>query len=409
MRQVHIAAIFDQPIYAGGGHQQALNAALQVMRLRKYPWIKLSFYTNDKKSLPILRQHGIEVSYLGINILDAAIAYLRRHISEKHIYRIIHHILGPTKLESRLLSEGITLAYFLSPSSWAFDLDSLNYITTVWDLCHLDHPEFPEVRIHRQFEHRQKILNSILPKASAIIVDSESLAYKVRASFLVDPQRIHIVPFQPAQCVQTFHKLRTPGSTTFTSLENLSLHCPYVFYPAQFWPHKNHVYILDGLLILEQSHNLEVGAIFTGSDKGNMTYIKNYAKKLGIADRVLFPGFVDEKFIVPLYMNSICLVMPTFFGPTNLPPLEAFALGVPVIYPDLPGLRDQVADASLLVDLTDPSSLSTALNNLLTHTHIRENLVSKGYNRLEELLDPDLPRSLTKYLLLFSRKMNAFQ
>ena len=30
--------------------------------------------------------------------------------------------------------------------------------------------------------------------------------------------------------------------------------------------------------------------------------------------------------------------MPTF-GPTNIPPLEAFELGTPVLYPDLKGLR----------------------------------------------------------------------
>ena len=50
--------------------------------------------------------------------------------------------------------------------------------------------------------------------------------------------------------------------------------------------------------------------------------------------------------------------MPTYFGPTNIPPLEAFALGVPVLYSDLPGLKDQVGDSALLLDLNNPESMA---------------------------------------------------
>ena len=55
-------------------------------------------------------------------------------------------------------------------------------------------------------------------------------------------------------------------------------------------------------------------------------------------------------------------MMPTYFGPTNLPPLEAFAHSVPVLYPDKPGLRDvevkrarmQSGDVvATLVEITD--------------------------------------------------------
>jgi glycosyltransferase involved in cell wall biosynthesis len=54
--------------------------------------------------------------------------------------------------------------------------------------------------------------------------------------------------------------------------------------------------------------------------------------------------------------------MPTYFGPTNLPPYEAFLNNCPVLYSDLPGLRDQVKDSALLMNLKDPESLA---NNLI--------------------------------------------
>ena len=65
--------------------------------------------------------------------------------------------------------------------------------------------------------------------------------------------------------------------------------------------------------------------------------------------------------------------MPTFYGPTNIPPLEAFKLGTPVIYPDLDGLRDQLEGAGLLVDLHDPETLSKCLLELIRKKNFREN------------------------------------
>ena len=52
------------------------------------------------------------------------------------------------------------------------------------------------------------------------------------------------------------------------------------------------------------------------------------------------------------------MVMPSYFGPTNMPPLEAFAMKTPVVVSDLPGIRDQVGEAALLVEPENPKALS---------------------------------------------------
>ena len=72
---------------------------------------------------------------------------------------------------------------------------------------------------------------------------------------------------------------------------------------------------------------------------------------MNLENKVRFAGFVDDEELPFLYSQSIALVMPTYFGPTNIPPLEAFKINVPVLYSDLPGLRDQVGKAAMLIDL----------------------------------------------------------
>jgi glycosyltransferase involved in cell wall biosynthesis len=70
--------------------------------------------------------------------------------------------------------------------------------------------------------------------------------------------------------------------------------------------------------------------------------------------------------------------MPTYSGPTNLPPLEAVTLGCPVIYSDLPEFREQMGEAALYCDLTDVSSLANHLATLIQDSSVLKELKIKG-------------------------------
>ena len=42
-----------------------------------------------------------------------------------------------------------------------------------------------------------------------------------------------------------------------------------IFYPAQFWAHKNHKYIIDAAEILKNENNTKFLFVFCGGNKGN--------------------------------------------------------------------------------------------------------------------------------------------
>jgi hypothetical protein len=96
-------------------------------------------------------------------------------------------------IEKTLVKHKIDLAYAVSPSSWPRDLEEINYITTVWDLSHRDDPEFPEVRRVRQLEARDKNYWTLLPRATAILVDSELGKKNVVHRFGIDEERVHLM------------------------------------------------------------------------------------------------------------------------------------------------------------------------------------------------------------------------
>lgn len=385
MKKIQLAVIFDQQLHAGGGYQQAINATLVAKSLAD-DMISVLVFSTKKQNLSLLKKYGIAAKYIKISKIGKIRLFLRRMIKNRVLYGVFKYFFKYNIFERVLIESDIDLVYFLSPTSLAQDLEYLNYITTVWDLCHRDNPEFPEVRWNREFDQREKNYKIILPRATAIIVDSSLGKENVSNRYCIDSNRIHVIQFEAAKTTTTNDCQINHG---IKITEKYSLKCPYVFYPAQFWPHKNHVYILEALKLLENNHGLRIGAIFSGGDTGNIAYIKNYVKKLDLCDRICFAGFVSNEEVPELYRQSLALVMPTYFGPTNLPPLEAFALGVPVLYSNLPGLNDQTASAALLIDLQNPSSLADQLVQLVNSRELREDLIEQGYERLRQINDVD--------------------
>mgnify|MGYP002701325384 CR=1 FL=1 len=76
--------------------------------------------------------------------------------------------------------------------------------------------------------------------------------------------------------------------------EKYKLKNDYIFYPANFWAHKNHMYILRAVKILRDEKNIDVAVIFSGSSEGNLEYILTKSKELKIDDFVHYIGFVSR-------------------------------------------------------------------------------------------------------------------
>lgn len=381
-----MAVFLDQRLHSGGGYQQSLNALLLTKKIDR-TLCELIYVTTVKENLRLLDSFNICAHFLDITSFKRLCLIARNRIQYGKLFRMMHKFLGSNYLEGFLEKHDVDLVYFTSPSEWMLYLEKINYIATNWDLCHRDYPEFPEVRENREFEIRERVYRYVLPKAIAVLADSELGKSNLLKRYCLDEGRIHVMRFSPSIGVRTSEE--EYDANFFSVSKKYSLKQEYIFYPAQFWAHKNHAYILRAIKILEDKYNIKIEAIFSGGDAGNMNFIKLLARQLNIDERVHFIGFVKNSEIPYLYRQSLALVMPTYFGPTNLPPMEAFALDVPVIYSDLPGLKDQVKDAALLVDLNDPERLSQQIKYLMDYPQIRSELSIKGRKVLEAVGDSD--------------------
>lgn len=283
---------------------------------------------------------------------------------------------GPrTWFERSLDREGVDLVWFAT--HYAEDTDR-PYIFTILDLQHLLQPWFPEVSADGEWGRRQHYFGRHLLRATRVIVPNKAGEQQLLRHFPIGSERVLRLPHPTPPFASAAQPL--PRS----ALDRFDIEDPYLFYPAQFWAHKNHATVLEALALLDGDAPNSLQLVLTGSDKGQLDHVRRLTRELGVVDRVRLLGFVDEAELVALYQHAHALVYLSFFGPENLPPLEAFALGCPVIYADVPGALEQLGDAALLVPPTDAGAVAAAVRDLRDHD-LRERLTAAGRRRSEEL------------------------
>lgn len=391
---MRVGIFLEQDIRVGGGFQQAFSVAEQLIA-HPFEDVEYVFFVFTRRNRDALNRLGQKAVWVKFHPMR----FLHRGVSK--VLRTLLGIQLPFRgfLDSLLDAHGVDLAYFLTPSWYAMGLRRCPFIFTVWDQCHRDWPEFPEVYANFEFDRREFLYRNTLPKAVAILVDSETSRQNMSSRYGIDRERIFVAPFFPAPDEES--------SRNDADIQvKYRLQRPFIFYPAQLWPHKNHAYILEALALLKR-RGVHLDAVFTGTDFGNGDFLRRWVSALSLKDQVHWLGFLDRKDVLGFYDEALALVMPTYFGPTNIPPLEAFQRGCPVCYPDLPGLRDQVETGAFLLDLSNPESLANVLNQILSDKTAVQKKVQAGYGILRNFSAEHYLNIIHKIFENYSRTLKS--
>ena len=280
-----------------------------------------------------------------------------------------------TRLEQLCKEAGVEFMWFVGAEAVQIDLP---YMAIVWDLQHCLQPWFPEVSAGGTWRHREAFYSDYLRRATFIIAGTEAGRMEIERFYQVTSNRIKILPHPtPA------FTLNAKPSDVDAVLKKYGLRSNYLFYPAQFWSHKNHINLLLAAAALKREHQIDLPVVFVGSNKGNEEYVRSFAAQLKPSIEVAFLGFVPLEDLVALYRGAFALSYVTFFGPENLPPLEAFALGCPVIASDVSGAREQLGEAALFVDPRNTGEIAASIKALYEDDNLRRTLIEQGRTRAE--------------------------
>jgi glycosyltransferase involved in cell wall biosynthesis len=360
----------DYRITAGGGFTQGLNAIGQMARLCRGRH-EFMVFTSDPENMGHLRNMGHPAQAYKLGPTDLWLVNSAGHQLSRRLQGRFRRV---GNLERGMLDAGVDLAYFVIPTVRALALQQLNYIATCMDIGHRDYPEFPELARFGQFAEREHLYRALLGQALFSLCDSPQLAARLQRIYGLDPDRLLVMPFAPSPFLGDAN-----GSQAV--LGRYQLKAGYYLYPAQLWPHKNHIRIIEALCLLrEQGHRPPV--VFCGHDQGNLQHLEAQVRLANLSDQVRFLGFVPETDMRGLYEGAAAMIMPTYLGPTNLPPLEAWSVGCPVIYSST--CAAHAGDGALLADPDSAPAWAEAMLRV-TQPDVAAGLVQRGAARLAEL------------------------
>jgi glycosyltransferase involved in cell wall biosynthesis len=224
------------------------------------------------------------------------------------------------------------------------------------------------------WDSREAAHRAFLQRATKIVTGTEVGRAQLRGFYQIADDNILTLPHPTPSYVAT------KATPDVDIAAKLGLRDPFVLYPAQFWPHKNHANLVLAISELKR-RGLTVSLALPGSDQGNRAFVAKLAAREGIEDQVKFLGFVSRPDLVALYRRALALSYVSWCGPENLPPLEAFALGCPVIASRIPGADEQLGEAALFCEPGDPENIADAIERLHRDASARARLIEAGRRR----------------------------
>ena len=373
MKRYHVGIFLELPLDVGGGFQQSLTDIMWMRDWAKTADIDVTVFTTLPDNVAILADLGINSVYLKLSWLDRLFLFLK-YSGPFDLLQYAMRVCAP--FEKKLSKAGVDIVYFTTTSNWNLVLYQLPFIITILDGCFRDSPEFDEVREFAQFERRDMVWRSAATKAAVVITNADELVDMLCRRYAMERGHAVCIPFSPSLYVA--RSGATGEAEDAAILKKYGIDPGYLFYPAQFWSHKNHATILLAMRLLRdqgEKHTL----VLCGSDPGARAAFEALVAQHGLGDSVCMLGFVPSAELGALYRGANALVMATYFGPTNLPPLEAWAVGTPVIYPE--AFKAQAGDAAVLFDYDDPASLAQAITKVGS-ADVRARLALAGKQRL---------------------------
>jgi len=250
-------------------------------------------------------------------------------------------------------------------------LTNIPNIYEPYDLQHLHFPQFftPLQSLDREVQYR-----SFCQQARLVSAMTHWVKQDLIKQYTLPPERIIVVPRAP---VLTAYPTPTPDDMLKTR-QKFSLPDNFIFYPAQTWPHKNHLALLKALAILRDQFGLIVPLVSSGKQNEFFPQIEKSIHQLQLTQQVQFLNFVSPLELQCLYRLSRAMVFPSKFEGWGLPLVEAFLAETAVTCSNVTSLPQLAGDAALLFNPDQPLEIAATIHRLWIDANLRQQLIKQG-------------------------------
>lgn len=182
-----------------------------------------------------------------------------------------------------------------------------------------------------------------------------------------------------------------------------------ILFIGRLHPQKGAEYLLRALpIVLNKIKNIKVIIVGTGPQLNDLIQEANY---LGLIERVIFTGFVDDNLRNALLHLADILVFPSVYEPFGIVALEAMALGKPVIASRVGGFSEIIEDGKdgFLFEPRNINDLANKIVYILTNEEHIDLIKNNAINKIKEkyLWDKIAEETKNEYLRVYQEYLKT--
>lgn len=265
---------------------------------------------------------------------------------------------------------------FHSPNYRIIPVHRAKLVVTVHDLVVLKYPQY-------QFFTRVKHIGGWLRKlnhADAVVAVSENTRRDILELLDVAPEKVHVI-YQGYN--SALYRPDFPETEVERILQQHHLRAPYFLYVGTLEPRKNLVRLVKAFDLVRKRSPGAIQLVLAGQKGWKYEDIFEEIGRLNLHEWVRHLGYVPDEDLPGLIQGARSVVYPSLYEGFGLPPLEAMAMGTPVLTSNTSSLPEVVGEAGLQVDPEDVESMAWAMERIGTDEALRQDLKVKGLQRAQ--------------------------
>ncbi len=276
--------------------------------------------------------------------------------------------------QSKLLRELIVeskLDIWLSP---LLVLDPLDCpIPSAVTIPDMQHKYFPEFFDKNTLDWREEYYQKSVDNADVVFTLSNSSRQDIIRFLDVNPAKVKAIYLDSPE----WFNRNIPPRRIKQVKDLYKLPKNFLYYPANTWPHKNHLRLMEAYLRIKDKIPL-THLLFSGYQHHASSEITKFIKKNNLRNRVHFIGYVKTDDIQSIYKNALGLIFPSLFEGFGIPIIEAFRSGCPVLCANNTSIPEVAGNAALYFDALSISSIADAIATFTKDQDLRLKLITAG-------------------------------
>lgn len=221
----------------------------------------------------------------------------------------------------------------------------------------------------------QRLMPEAIDLADLVMADSQSTAEGIKQYFPKAAHKIRVVHLGVS---------KLPSPSPEFSLTALGLTKPYFLFVGTIEPRKNIERLLQAFSTLPSFYRNQFSLVIAGGKGWGGIDLNRLIDRNGLKDCVRILGYVTDEQLASLYSHARFLVMPSLYEGFGLPLVEAMHYGTPVLTSRSGSMSEIAVDAAVLIDPLSISSISSALERMLSDDDLINFLGVKAMVRAQD-------------------------